>query len=392
MYKSKRFIAMIAVVLLAATTVFAIGCSKKEEAPAPEKKPAVSTAAAVEQPPEEPEIRWPYTGLPATSPEAITNRPLSIKIENSSEAWPQMGLNAADVIYETRVEGGISRFNCIYQSNIPEEVGPVRSARLSDAWVVPQYQGMLFFSGSNSEVRARLKGADVTLMNGYDKLYHRVDFKRAPHNLYMDASIAYEVAADHDVTFVSDSLKPLYFGEPGDESVSTTAPEALDSATSSSVDASDAASSASSAAAVSGGKVLEGFTGESAASIEINFLSTARWDWDAGRQVWLRSTSDKEHMDGATDERVFTDNVVVMYADYPQAQKRDPAGSPTYDTVLGGTGDAMLLRDGYVYKCKWEADENTPPKLVDEAGNQLPLKPGKTWFEVPPIGMEVTVE
>lgn len=61
-----------------------------------------------------------------------------------------------DVVYETIAEGGITRFNCIFQSNVPSEVGPVRSARLSDTHIVPQYNTMLFF-WSHKQVLARIK-------------------------------------------------------------------------------------------------------------------------------------------------------------------------------------------------------------------------------------------
>jgi hypothetical protein len=135
------------------------------------------------------------------------------------------------------------------------------------------------------------------------------------------------------------------------------------------------------------------FTGEQAESVSLNFYSETRWQWDPEQNVWLRFTSGKEHFDGATNEQVYADNVVVMYAEYPRAQKLDTAGSPTYDTNLGGEGKAMLFRDGYVYTGTWKADANTPPALFDASGAQLPLKQGKTWFEVPPTsGMNVTVK
>jgi hypothetical protein len=358
-----------------------------------------------------------------------------------------MGLNSADIIYETRVEGGISRFNCIFQSTIPDEVGPVRSARLSDAWIVPQYDALFYYSGSNSEVSARLNSADVTFGPSGD-LLHRVSFKSAPHNLYMDTAGAYK-AAKKKKTKRDAGLKSLYYGferttdgaisgsailpivtvsaisesavtSPYEEGTTDTAvpssddTDASDDATTgtsgttngdsgsttgtsgttngdsgSTAGTSDTATGTSGAAATS---PLPGFTGKPAASLSIHFFSPAKWEWDAEKGVWLRWTSGKAHFDGATDEQVFTDNIVVLYAEYPQAQKRDPAGSPTYNTILGGEGKAMLLRDGYVYECTWKADENTPPALYDDLGKQLPLKQGKTWFEVPPVsGMEVTV-
>jgi len=423
--QKKLLIVIIAVVIVAVVIVAVVGCSKKEE-PKPEPKPAkpVATEAAIIEEPEPVIYFSPYTGLPIEDPKNVNRRPLSIKIENSPDAWPQMGLNAADIIYETRVEGGISRFNCIFQSTIPDEVGPVRSARLSDGWIVPQYDALFYYSGSNSEVSARLKSADVTF-GPSDALLHRVSFKSAPHNLYMDSKGAYK-AAKKKKTKRAAGLKSLYYGfertTDGAISGSAIVPIVTGSAisegaltspdgeassdavvTSPTSETSGDATDASSEAAETSGAATEElgasaaplpeFTGKPAESLSLDFFSPAKWEWDAEKGVWLRWTSGKEHFDGATEERVFTDNIVVLYAEYPQAKSRDPVGSPTYDTILGGEGKAMLFRDGYVYECTWKADKNTPPALYDEQGRQLPLKQGKTWFEVPPTsGMKVTVE
>ena len=68
---------------------------------------------------------WPLTGVPA---DAVADRPaLAVKIENSVDARPQTGLTAADMVWEQVVEGGITRFVAVYHSDLPPEIGPVRS-------------------------------------------------------------------------------------------------------------------------------------------------------------------------------------------------------------------------------------------------------------------------
>ena len=87
-------------------------------------------------------VRWPLTGLPAPDAAATRARAVGVKVENSPESRPQSGLDQADVVYETLTEGGITRFNAIFHSNACEVVGPVRSARLSDVYLMPQYQAL----------------------------------------------------------------------------------------------------------------------------------------------------------------------------------------------------------------------------------------------------------
>src|SRR3954447_25443220 len=88
---------------------------------------------------------WPLTGVPV---DAVPSRPaLAVKIENSIDARPQTGLNAADIVWEEVVEGGITRFVAVYHSTLPEEIGPVRSVRPMDPAVAAPLHGLLAFSG-----------------------------------------------------------------------------------------------------------------------------------------------------------------------------------------------------------------------------------------------------
>ena len=43
------------------------------------------------------------------------------KIDNSSGARPQQGLNSTDVVFDEMVEGGLTRFLAIWQSKLPTE-------------------------------------------------------------------------------------------------------------------------------------------------------------------------------------------------------------------------------------------------------------------------------
>jgi hypothetical protein len=127
--------------------------------------PAAASERSVPRPPGT--IRWPLTGLPAPSAEAITVRVVSVKIENSPAARPQTGLDMADVVYEMISEGGITRFHALFQSQVPKVVGPVRSCRPPDLYLVPQYNSLLAHGESGirgdaddhrAEFRARFDG------------------------------------------------------------------------------------------------------------------------------------------------------------------------------------------------------------------------------------------
>ena len=110
-----RIVAVAAVILVAALAACGGGGSsaKKRVTPTTAAKPTVA----------------PLTGLPDPNGESLRRPALSIKIENTPEARPQTSLDAADVVFEEVTEGEITRFVAVFNSTIPDVIGPIRSVR-----------------------------------------------------------------------------------------------------------------------------------------------------------------------------------------------------------------------------------------------------------------------
>lgn len=344
MLNMKRITIRIAFVGVAIATVamlvLATGCSKK---PATVKSPWPFATAErqVPQPPVPP--RWPYTGLNAPSDKAIARRPLSIKIENSSASRPQIGLNSPDVIYETITEGGITRFNCIFHSTVPKTIGPVRSARLSDLWIVPQYDGIFFFSGASASVESAVNRADLPNMSqdaGVSRPYWRSRDRSAPHNLMLDTKKAYDDAKRRGIRTTA-KLKPLAFDR----------------------------------------RTLEASPAVSVIDIPFSQANQVRWEYDAESGRYRRWNNGNKHIDAATGKQVWSDNVVVIWAKYTEAS-HDMVGSVTYDVDLGGKGRVTVFRDGTKIDGTWTADRSAPPKFKTKDGTTIKLSAGRTWFQV----------
>src|SRR5207245_6234963 len=64
------------------------------------------------------------------------------------------GRQAASAIFEYLAEGGITRLTAMYQ-NVPNVVGPMRSARFISLKIARHYRGLLFQSGESPATRAR---------------------------------------------------------------------------------------------------------------------------------------------------------------------------------------------------------------------------------------------
>jgi len=315
--------------------------------------PTAEAERTVPKPAEPP--RWPLTGLDAPSGEAIEKRVVSVKIENSPAARPQSGLQQADVVYETISEGGISRFNAMFHSQSPDPIGPVRSARLSDITVVPQYGALFVFSGGSASVDSAVARAGLENLSqdaGVTRPFYRSRERAAPHNLYLHLEEA-RAEADRRNMPLSADPKPLAFDR-------------------------------GRLAAAGGQPVTE---------LEIPFSTANRvtWRFDEPSGGYLRWNNGNVHNDALSGEQLSARNVVVMWARYVQQPDRDKIGSTTYDIELAGSGRVSLFRDGQRFDGTWEATNAAPPVFKAADGTQLKLGPGNTWFQVVATNVNISM-
>jgi hypothetical protein len=339
--------ARIAVILLVVLAVVsATGCSKEAEVVA--GWPVADAERTTPKPPEP--LLWPLTGLDAPSADAIGRRVISVKIENSPAARPQSGLQSADVVYESVAEGGITRFNVMFHSTMPDPIGPVRSARLSDITIVPQYDGLFVFSGSSSSVGSAIRNAGLPNLSqdaGVSSFYYRSRERAAPHNLYAHLDQVHAEAERRGMRTTAER-RSLAF--------SRTLPEGL------------------------------GGTAVTTVNVPFSQANRVLWTYDAGRGVFLRDNNGSRHNDALTGEQIAARNVVVMWA------RHVPKGGGTYDIELAGSGRTSVFRDGVRIDGTWEATREAPPVLTAADGTQIKLAPGNTWFQVVATDVQVTAQ
>ncbi len=110
-----------------------------------------------------------------------------MKLDNTSNAAPHAGLPDADVIYLEQVEGGLTRYAAVFSTRIPKVIGPIRSARIADLELLPQYGKLAFaYSGANPELRpvlARMPWYDVSGDRGATG-YWRQAGRYPPYNFF----------------------------------------------------------------------------------------------------------------------------------------------------------------------------------------------------------------
>ena len=162
-------------------------CSKEEKVEETTPKPLEEEVVVEEEPVQGPTLyKAPYTGV--LSEEESTRRPVLATINNHPLARPQSGISDADIVYELAAEGNITRLLALFQSELPEEIGPIRSARDYFVHLAKGHDAFYVAHGYSPDAKQMLDNRFVDNINGmqYDgTLFNRSRERKAPHNSYI---------------------------------------------------------------------------------------------------------------------------------------------------------------------------------------------------------------
>lgn len=140
----------------------------------------------------------------------INSRPISIVIDNQPLARPQSGLSKADIVYESLVEGGITRLLAIYWSKDVDKVGPVRSARTYFADIANEYDSIFSHYGQASKdkdsyLTYRTISGDKIDMNSY---YSNFSTRNTECGVTFDSSLqALGISIEHTGFTSAEAIK-----------------------------------------------------------------------------------------------------------------------------------------------------------------------------------------
>ncbi|MFD1714540.1 DUF3048 domain-containing protein [Amnibacterium flavum] len=280
---------------------------------------------------------------------SLAHASIAAKIDNHEEARPQYGLDRADIVFEELVEGGLTRYVAVWQSNVPDLIGPVRSIRPMDPDIISPFGGIVAYSGGQEIFVDMME--DTVVYNAIhgnsdtDDTFYRTDEKESPHDVVVKAP---EVIGQH-----SDLAAPAQqFAYSYDVASSTAAKEGTPTS-----------------------RIDSTFSGE----------RYPHWQWDAGRSQYLRNQEGAPDYDSAGVQLGAT-NLVVLRVGIDWTYGYVPR------TVMVGSGEAWVSTGGGTIHATWsKADRGAPIRLVDDRGVVVRLAPGNTWVELIPDTGSVTL-
>ena len=283
---------------------------------------------------------WPLTGLKLRSNKTAKrdHRVLVAKMDNTVSSRPQVGLSKADMVVEELVEGGLTRLAVFYYSHLPRIVGPIRSMRASDIDVVSPVHASMVTSGGAPKTIGRIKAAHIRFYAEGTKGMYRSARRGAPYNLFVNLKRLAAVAKRKPAT------PPNYF-------------------------------------AWGSAKDLPQGRRVTKISVQFSGVHTTKWVFAHGRYHNTDSNAPAGGQFPAT-------NVLVLRVREGDAGYLDPAGNHVPETLLTGSGHALLFHDGRMVVVTWhkgKAPTSTIKLTTRKGGHMLEVPAGHTWIELVPV-------
>lgn len=337
-------IAVVVVVLFAVIVLTMCNGDQSVQAPEvemPEEidKEPEEVQEPIEVEPQEPKYRAPLTY--EGTEEEITTRPFAVFVENSPAARPQSGLDKADIVYEVLAEGGVTRFIAIYQSQKPETIGPIRSAREYMLDIADDYDAVFAHAGGspaalNRIAREKLPSLSEIVNGSY---FVRESFRAKPHNVYSNLDLLRKGAQSRgyrdtytlpELTFVTEQTAEL-----------TPAPKF--------------------------------------AEIVIPYTSSyqVKYIYDDRTQKYDRFINNMAHNDLTTNRQLQATNVLIAYAKHSVV---DGEGRLAINVHSSGKGYA--LQQGTAREVTWRYERGMIRFF--EGDKEVPYYAGNTWIQVVP--------
>jgi len=289
----------------------------------------------------------PLTGLLEGDPSVLYFKPMMVALSNfPPSARPQFGMSASSQVWETYIGEGATRFLVLFYGNYVAQLQGIMQNRLDETFdqlIKPIRSGRVVFE----DIKTMYPGA-----------------------VLITAGASPEVGQQL-------SNRQNNFGDPDDINGAGIDENELSNLSGNSGNPEDYAS-------LTFGPAPAGGSPADFLRIIYNVNNHIGWEYDPESGTYLRYQDKADATgelypatDGLTGEQLAFENVVVMWAQHYYVK-------PTLieiELLYVKDRKGLLFRDGQVYEIYWSSMSGEF-KIYDADGNIVPLKPGKTFFQV----------
>jgi hypothetical protein len=273
--------------------------------------------------------------------EGVNGPVLAVKIDDTNAAHPQIGLEDADVVYIEQVEGGLTRLVGIFSSVIPQRVGPVRSARISDIDILAQYGRVAFaYSGAQRKLLPVIDAANLQNLGAQAQppsIYTTDPNRFSPVAMVLRADLLMAKVVEKNYQIASSKSVGWSFGD-----------------------------------APKGGKSTQ--------SVIMHWPATKySAEWSESESRWLLSHNSSSNV---ADSGVILgpSTLVIQMVSITDSEYGDKFGGVTPLSQTVGNGRGFILRDGKSFAARWSrASEGEGTTWTLKDGSEIKFAPGQIW-------------
>ena len=273
--------------------------------------------------------------------EGVDGPILAVKIDDTVAARPQIGIDRADVIYIEQVEGGLTRLAAIFSSEIPQSIGPVRSARITDLEILAQYGTVVFaYSGAQSKFLPVISAAnlhDYGAQRQSATIYTRDPLRLAPTNMVLRADLLMEKIKADEKTISVSSPNAWNFGD-------------------------------------------KPVGGEAVSEVKVAWpASTYEFRWSVEENEWSIFNNGVPNV-SASGSAHHPTTILIQKVEIVPSIYGDKFGGVTPHSLTIGSGAGYLLRDGERFAARWSRiNAQSGTTWTAEDGSTLNFARGQVW-------------
>ncbi len=284
----------------------------------------------------------------------IEHKALAVVMDNFFASRPPSGINSAAVVYEAPVESNISRFLVIFSpDNLPDKIGPIRSARPYLAELADEYRAVFIHIGGSPEALSNIKSNLYQINNfdamGADGQYSwRDSGRKAPFNLYTNgqniSNFINNSSIDNVADFSSWNFK--------DELIQKTEP------------------------LIKEVKI-----------INAGYFEPITWRYDETDSCYLKFLVNNDAEQAYVDDegaQICAKNLILQYTNITTI---DLIGRKKID--LDGDGPIKIYQAGQEIDGIWQK-KNNRTRFYDSSGQEINLLKGNIWVEIMPLAIDLS--
>lgn len=270
--------------------------------------------------------------------------PVAVMYSNIYDAMPQSAISYADIVFESLVEGGITRLCCLFNNQTQlQKIGPVRSCRTYYLMFAKEFEADYVHFGYSEYAEKYLKQSKFHSLDGmvYCNFY-RTNDRVAPHNAYTSWDGIMESVKEkgYPTTYTSDYQPPFTFNKDDNKDIDIT-------------------------------------DGQSCNVFYPGYPYNNPWfEYDSNTKTYKRFQFEGAQIDELTGKQLEYKNILVKYVE-PQYYEN---GTPNYKT--SGSGKGLYITDGKAIEVTWikRSETDGATKYYYNDGTDVILNQGKTYI------------